>query len=372
MKSIKYLALLILIIPILFSCESTTATNKVATPVFSVAGGTYTEAKLLAITCATDGVTILYTTDGTDPIATSATYNGSINVLTNMTVKAIAVKDGWDDSDIESATYIIYKDMIHIPAGTFTMGRTSGTSTFTDELPTHTVTLTKAYYIGKYEVTQAEYTSTMSANPSQFNGNDNPVEKVSWYHTLVYCNKRSIAEGLTPVYTISNSTDPTTWGTVPTVSTAAWNNAVINWNANGYRLPTEAEWEYAARSGMTSPDYVYAGSNDPQNYAWYSSNASSQTHQVGTKSPNEKGIYDMSGNVSEWVWDYYSATYYSVSPITDPTGPSSGTLRVHRGGSWFHGTSQIRVAYRDWGTPENAPAKVYTNRLGFRVVRTAE
>lgn len=370
MKSIKYLALLILIIPFLFSCESTTETNKVANPVISPSGGTYTTSQLVTITDATDGATILYTTDGTDPIATSATYNGAINVTTNMTIKAKAIKDGWDDSDIVSASYIVFSDMIRISAGTFTMGRTVGSSTYADELPTHSVTLSRPYYIGKYEVTQAEYTAIMGTNPSQFNGTSNPVEKVSWYHTLVYCNKRSIAEGLTPVYSISGSTDPNTWGSVPGTSTSAWNNPVINWNADGYRLPTEAEWEYAARGGATSPDYVYSGSNDPQNYAWYSENASGATHQVGYKSANGLGLFDMSGNVSEWVWDWYSETYYSVSPATDPTGPTSGTLRVHRGGSWFHGATQIRVAYRDWGTPENSAGKVYTNRLGFRVVRT--
>lgn len=378
MKSLKFMLLLLIALPILFSCESTTESDTCATPTFSAPSGTYTSALNVTIDSETSDAVIKYTIDGTAPdtSATALTYSGAISVTSNMVIKAVAVKTGWNDSQIATATYVVYKDMVELPAGTFNMGRTVGTSTYADELPIHTVTLTRDFYIGKYEVTQAEWKAVMGAtnNPSEFIGDNRPVEMVSWYHTLVYCNKRSIAEGLTPVYTINNSTDPDDWGTMPTSSTAAnvaaWNGVSANLDANGYRLPTEAEWEFAARGGVTNPDYIYSGSDTVGEVAWYDG---SSTNNVGTKAANGKGIFDMSGNVAEWVWDWYLDDYYNTSPGTDPLGPNTGTFRGHRGGSWFHDAIQVRVAYRDWGTPyDSETAKIKRSRLGFRVVRTAE
>lgn len=378
MKSLKFLLLLLIALPILFSCESTTETDTCETPVFSVPSGTYTTAQSVIITSGTSDAVIKYTVDGTAPdtSSTALTYNGAIAVTSNLTIKAVATKTGWNDSQIATAAYIVYNNMVEIPAGTFNMGRTVGTSTYTDELPVHSVTLTRDFYIGKYEVTQAEWKAVMGAtdNPSEFIGDNRPVEMVSWYHTLVYCNKRSIAEGLTPVYTINNSANPDNWGTMPTSSTAAnvnsWNSVSANLDANGYRLPTEAEWEFAARGGVTNPDYIYAGSDTASQVAWYNGSA---TNNVGGLDPNGKGIFDMSGNVAEWIWDWYLNDYYNTSPDTDPLGPNTGTFRVHRGGSWFHDAVQVRVAYRDWGTPyDSETAKIKRSRLGFRVVRTAE
>jgi sulfatase modifying factor 1 len=371
LKSLKFLALLLIIIPILFSCESTTTdVNTVATPVITPDSGTYTAVQTVSITCATTDATILYTTDGTDPVSTSTTYTTPFTVDSNKTIKAMAIKDGSNDSEIATKTYVIYSQMVSIPAGNFNMGRTTGTG-YDDELPTHAVSLS-SFYIGKYEVTQAEWFAVMGTNPSTFTGdNSRPVEMVSFYDVLVYCNKRSMNEGLEPVYEISNSTDPVNWGAIPSANDATWNAAVCDMTANGYRLPTEAEWEYAARGGGNIPDYLYSGSDNVGAVSWYEVNAAATTHPVGLKTANSLGTYDMSGNVQEWVWDWYGA--YTASSATNPTGPASNPtdLRVIRGGSWEQSATASRVVFRNWGTPEKGQSKVSNSRLGFRVVRIA-
>ncbi len=256
-------------------------------------------------------------------------------------------------------------EMIYVTGGSFEMGCGTGQSDCEgDENPVHTVTLSN-FYIGKYEVTQAQYLAVMGTNPvSGYGVGDNyPVYYVSWYHTLVFCNKLSMMEGLTPVYTISGSTNPDNWGAVPTSDNATWNAATCNWSANGYRLPTEAEWEYAARGGTNYTDYyMYAGSNTIGDVAWYTNNSSNTTHIVGTKAANQRGIYDMSGNVWEWCGDWKGT--YSSSSQTNPTGASSGSYRVIRGGSWLIGASYCRVANRGGSTPSSSLSEV-----GFRVSR---
>ena len=208
-------------------------------------------------------------------------------------------------------------NMVRINGGTFQMGSNNG---YRDEEPVHTVTVS-SFYMGKYEVTQKEYREVMGTNPSNFKGDNLPVEQVSWYDAVEYCNKRSQREGLTPAYTIDKSRkDPNNTSTYDTVK---W---VVTWNknANGYRLPTEAEWEYAAKGGNGSPgNYTYAGSNNADEVAWY---IGSKTQNVGTKKPNGLGLYDMSGNVWEWCWDWYGS--YSSAAQTDPAGASSGSHRV--------------------------------------------
>jgi len=257
--------------------------------------------------------------------------------------------------------------MVNVPGGTFTMGRTTG-SGYSDELPTHSVTL-NAFYIGKYEVTQAEWQSVMGSNPSHDYGvgGNYPVYFVSWYDILKYCNLRSMSEGLTPVYTISGSTNPANWGAVPTSNDATWDAVICNWSADGYRMPTEAEWEYAARGATNNPDYLYSGSDDINAVAWYYQNCYS-SHQVGTKAANGLGIYDMSGNVWEWCWDWYSSSYYGSSPASNPTGPASDLYRVRRGGSWdYDGPDNCQVASRS----ANCPHISESNRVGLRVCRAA-
>jgi len=223
-------------------------------------------------------------------------------------------------------------EFIEIPTGSFSMGSTTG---YSDEQPVHTVNITRPFYLGKYEVTQNEWQTTMGSNPASGYGvGDNyPVYYVSWYAILVYCNKRSIAEGLTPCYTISGSTDPATWGAVPTSSNATWNAVTCNFSAKGYRLPTEAEWEYAARynDGRTYPWGETAPSGTLCNY---NSNVGAATVVGSYPSGNSNlGLCDMAGNVWEWVWDWY-ATYLSTTQ-TDPSGPTTAqSYRVLRGWSW--------------------------------------
>ena len=261
-----------------------------------------------------------------------------------------------------------------IPAGSFQMGSNEGNS---DNKPVHEVTITKPFYMGKYEVTQAEYekycsyTGSNSPSSRYGDGNNYPAYYVSWYDALVYCNKRSMAEGLTPCYSISDSTDPEDWGDVPTSSNGTWNAVECNWNANGYRLPTEAEWEYAARAGDNTVDSLtYSGTSNVDelgDYAWYDDNSDSTTHEVGTKLPNAFGLYDMSGNVYEWCWNWYTDSYDTEAEGgSDPTGTSAGSGRVFRGGSWYKSADLASVARRAYNSPSNRG-----NLLGFRVVRQA-
>ena len=260
-----------------------------------------------------------------------------------------------------------------IKAGTFQMGSTAGDS---DEKPVHAVTLTKDFYMSKYEVTQAKYeqycTYGGSSPSSDYGDGDNyPAYNVSWYDALVYCNKRSIDEELTPCYSINGETDPTKWGTVPTSSDSTWNGVVCDWGANGYRLPTEAEREYAARAGDNTVDTLtYSGTSDVnelRDYAWYKDNSNNTTHEVGRKKANEFGLFDMSGNVSEWCWNWKTSSYDTTTEgESDPTGALSGFSRVFRGGSWGVGANYASVSRRS----ANGPYLLYNN-LGFRVVRSA-
>ena len=218
-------------------------------------------------------------------------------------------------------------DMVLVEAGTFMMGATSeqGCDAWDDEKPTHQVTLTNNYYIGKTEVTQALWKAVMGSNPSNFKGDNLPVENVSWKDCKTFLSKLNAATG------------------------------------KRFRLPTEAEWEFAARGGKKSKGYKYSGSNNLNDVAWYEDNSNSKTHAVGTKSPNELGIYDMSGNVYEWCSDRYDN--YSSSSQTNPTGPRSWSNRVYRGGSWINVARSCRSSCRyDYGPDYRI------NRLGLRLV----
>ena len=227
-----------------------------------------------------------------------------------------------------------------------------------------------------HEVTRGEYKEVVGSDPStafaydkhgnELTGDDvlnNPVNYVNWYNALVYCNKLSIKEDLTPCYTISGSTDPDNWGTVPTSSNSTWNAAVCDFDADGYRLPTEAEREWLARGGE---NYTYAGSNTIGDVAWYSSNASNKegTREVKTKQENGYGLYDMSGNVYEWCWDWYAS---NISSLTDAAGAKSGNSRVYRGGSFDNSGDSCKIAQR------GSYYYPYTRsrNVGFRVVRSA-
>lgn len=343
----------------------------VTTPVFSPVPGTYADPLSVSISSATTGATIVYTTDGSDPVANSTVYASPIQIAVSTTFKAKALKQGLTDSAIASATYTIIDapdQMVYVPGGTFIMGNTLGGGV-ANELPTHSVTL-NPFYIGQYEVTQAEYEAIMASNPAHDHGlgDDHPVYYVTWYNALKYCNLRSLAEGLTPCYTISGYTDPNDWGEVPNYNNDTWNAAICNWDADGYRLPTEAEWEYAARGATNDPDRLYAGSDDINAVAWYSVNSGSATHPMGAKAPNGIGAYDMSGNVWEWCWDWFSDSWYSISPGNNPTGPDSGSMRLLRGGGWESGPGICRITYRRSYYPYGSQ----NGFAGFRVCRTIQ
>ncbi|MBQ1983294.1 MAG: SUMF1/EgtB/PvdO family nonheme iron enzyme [Spirochaetaceae bacterium] len=261
-----------------------------------------------------------------------------------------------------------------IKGGTFQMGSTVG---YSDEKPVHEVNLTKNFYMGKYEVTQGEYEKYCGYGEtppsSGYGDGDNyPAYYVSWYDALVYCNKRSIDEGLTPCYSINGEKDPTEWGIVPTESNStSWDAVVCEWGANGYRLPTEAEWEYAARAGDdTTSSKTYSGTSDVTElgkYAWYTDNSGSKTHIVGQMSPNAFDLYDMSGNVCEWCWNWFTDSYDTGKEGgSDPTGASAGSYRVYRGGSWDRNSDLCAVSCRDHYFPYDRD-----RNLGFRVVRAS-
>jgi len=355
--------------------EDGTDYGTVATPVFDPPGGSYNTAQEVSITCATDGATIYYTTDGSEPTEDYNLYITPISIYASSSLKAKAFKSGLSPSDLCESEYIItpvLTGFVFVPGGTYTMGRTTGSGD-NDELPIHSVTL-DSYSIGNCEVTQSEWQAVMGSNPTSGYGvGDNyPVHYVSWYDILKYCNLLSMNEGLTPVYSISGSTDPANWGMVPTSDNATWNAAICNWSANGYRLPTEAEWEYAARGSSNNPDYLYSGSDDINAVAWYGGNNTSGgsptgAKPVGTKSPNGLGLYDMSGNLYEYCWDWYGSTYYSSSPSNNPTGPASGSSRVRRGGYFNDGAYYSRVVKRLGISPYYR-----YNGVGFRLCRSTD
>lgn len=236
-----------------------------------------------------------------------------------------------------SRTHPAEPEMVYVQGGTFLMGCTAEQGTCDgDESPNHLVTVSD-FYIGKYEVTQAQWRAVMGTSirqqrdkgdsgwPIRGEGDNYPMYYVSWDEVQEFISRLNTLTG------------------------------------KRYRLPTEAEWEYAARGGNKSGNYRYSGSNFLEQVAWFSSNSGDSTHPVGTKSPNELGIYDMSGNVWEWCYDWYGG--YGSASQNNPTGPASGSNRVGRGGSWYCGSSICRVANRDFSTPSNRG-----NILGFRLV----
>jgi formylglycine-generating enzyme required for sulfatase activity len=238
-------------------------------------------------------------------------------------------------------------EMIAVAGGSFRMGDINDYSPEENEKPAHEVAISP-FRMSRTEITQAQWTAIMGANPAKHQGDNLPAENVTWFDAVSYCNKLSEREGLTVCYTGDLARDPQ-----------------CDFKAGGYRLPTEAEWEYACRAGTTSEFYTGSTDADCARAAWYVGNAGGSTQAVGQKARNSFGLCDMSGNVVEWVWDRYDRTYYQYSPAADPTGPLGGTERVQRGGSYFVISFGCRSASRNMLAPKY---KGYD--LGFRVVRS--
>jgi formylglycine-generating enzyme required for sulfatase activity len=239
-------------------------------------------------------------------------------------------------------------EMVLIPGGRFVMGDDQGED---DEKPAHEVELSP-FYIDAAEVTQAEYERLMGRNPAKFQGKDRPVERVSWHAAMLYCNMRSLREGLKPCYEPKTQT--------------------CDFAASGYRLPTEAEWEYACRAGSRTRWSFGDGPAELEKHAWLKTNAAKTTHPVRQKPPNAWGLYDMHGNVAEWCADFYAEGYGTGGPVKDPHGPDRGEERVLRGGSWNTGADACRSAARKGETPGLADVCFGYEAYGFRCVRRAE
>ncbi|MHC4180545.1 MAG: formylglycine-generating enzyme family protein [Planctomycetota bacterium] len=238
-------------------------------------------------------------------------------------------------------------EMVLIPTGEFLMGDDRGED---HQRPAHRVRLS-AFYMDTCEVTQESYRSLMGRNPAKFQESDRPVERVSWYDATQYCNARSLREDLQPCY------DRET--------------LKCDFGADGYRLPTEAEWEYACRAGTATGWSFGSGAGKLKRHAWFKGNSAKTTHPVRQKSPNPWGLYDMHGNVWEWCNDFSSESYQGRAEGQDPHGPATGQERVLRGGSWASSAESCRSAARNSETPRFADACFGTEAYGFRCVRRA-
>ena len=263
-------------------------------------------------------------TSRTNSTSSTSSTNSTSNINSTSSINSTNSTSSTDSLSAELDKLI--NNMVYVSGGTFTMGGTSeqGSDTESDEKPTHSITLS-SYYICKYEVTQALWRAVMGSNPSNFKGDNLPVECVSWNDCQTFINRLN------------------------------------SYTGRNFRLPTEAEWEFAARGGNYSRHYKYSGSNYIGDVAWYDDNSGNRTHPVGTKQPNELGLYDMSGNVWEWCSDWYGS--YSSYSQSDPTGANSGSYRVERGGSWYGYARYCRSSDRGSDSPGDSDYG-----LGLRLV----
>jgi formylglycine-generating enzyme required for sulfatase activity len=241
-------------------------------------------------------------------------------------------------------------ESVYLPGGEFLMGSNQGSP---DEKPAHRVKVS-GFLMDKFEVTHEQFTQAQMPNPSHWQDNPKqPVERVRWRDAKQYCNERSLLEGLKPCYN---------------EKTSDWD---CDYSANGYRLPTEAEWEYACRAGGDGA-YDFGSPDKLRQYAWFTENASQKTHPVGQKKPNRWGLYDLYGNVSEWCEDVFNPTFYQNSPAVDPHGPPNpgqDVRRVVRGGSWKSSPDMCRSTFRQGEKTGDSDACFYTDYCGFRCVR---
>lgn len=251
-------------------------------------------------------------------------------------------------------------EMVMVEGGTFLMGSQHIG-------PIHNVSLS-SFYMGKFLVTQKQWLEIMHFNPSRFKGSQRPVEKVRWHEAISFCNLLSLSAGIEPSYSLFGVTDPTIW------SSKIWRYERIfkiqcNFMVSGFRLPTEAEWEFAAMGGSRSKGYKYSGSNDIDKVVWNGGNSGGKTHTVGEKGPNELGIYDLSGNVDEWCWDQFDHPYHlgsQVNPIGPSLPPDPLNEVVYRGGNWQNTTRDFcEVKNRNHAYP-----RLQESHIGFRLCRS--
>jgi formylglycine-generating enzyme len=332
-------------------------------PVISPPGGVYELGQNVSVSlsCPTPNAIIRYTTDGSVPTSSSPIYSSPINVQFTSVINAIAFKTGWMPSPMESAAFSIGSlddDFIYVQGGSFNNGMSL--------VPNVSIS---SFYIDKYELSQEKYQVVMGVNPSYNNGNpDYPVEKVTWFNAIEFCNRASIREGRTPCYSyLSYGTNPDNWPAGWNTDAANHVSVSCNWSAGGYRLPTEAEWHFTAKGGNLSNGYLYSGSNTLGDIAWHLTNSGfpPSTKLVGTKAANELGFHDMSGNVWEWVWDIYG-NYPSPGlwPEDNPHGAVAGTYRVLRGASILCHSGYFPLLHRNY---LNATYEFMD--VGFRICR---
>ncbi|MGO8748984.1 MAG: formylglycine-generating enzyme family protein [Thermoguttaceae bacterium] len=236
-------------------------------------------------------------------------------------------------------------EMVLVPAGSFDMGDGDGAK---DEIPLHTVHL-DAFWMDRTEVTQEQFARLEMADPSHFKDPQNPVEQINWPQAVLFCNRRSQAEGLQSCYNEQT--------------------VECNYRASGYRLPTEAEWEYACRAGSASAYSFRGGPRELGEHAWFAENSSKRSHPVGQKKANPWGLFDMHGNVAEWCNDVYDKAYYGSSPSDNPRGPAEGKAYVLRGGGWSSSADRLRCGARMYDNPGFADACLARDAIGFRCVR---